>query len=92
MRVSATNRVGSSEFSAVNTDGALIETAPLAPQSVRRGALTTNVNIKVEWDEITLPSETGGSPITSYQIDYDNNSRENVWVELDGFTNTFLGT
>jgi hypothetical protein len=34
--------------------------------------------------------ETGGSPITSYQIDYDKNTNAAEWEELQGFSSNEL--
>lgn len=40
-RVSASNSIGTSDYSPINTVGALVETRPLAPASVQRGADTS---------------------------------------------------
>ena len=51
VRVASTNSIGTSPF--IQTQGVLIETVPIAPQSVRKGNQTTEQQIHVLWDAIT---------------------------------------
>lgn len=64
--VSAENSIGHSDFSSVNTVGALVETIPRAPAPVTRNELTSYLQIVVDWTLLQTEEETGGTAILSY--------------------------
>ena len=45
----ATNSIGSSAYSPLNTDGAMVETIPQAPASLTRNAATSFSQVSVDW-------------------------------------------
>lgn len=69
VRVAATNNIGTSTYAYIV--GVLVETVPLAPKAMYQGDATTEQQIQIEWDRITDASETGGSEILSYRIEWD---------------------
>ena len=70
-RVSATNQIGTSDFSDLNSITGLIQTVPgKPPTEPSRGPLTTTSQIHVQIGELSL-EESGGSPVLSYEITYD---------------------
>ena len=71
VQVSASNSIGESEYSVMNsaTDSAttaFVETIPQAPASVARGDNSSYAQIQINWVALTTPAETGGAPILSY--------------------------
>jgi hypothetical protein len=71
-KVTATNSFGTSEESEVNTSGALIETLPHAHANApTRGALTHETQIEIDFQAL-VGAETGGSPILSYVVLWDD--------------------
>jgi len=70
-KVTATNNYGDSAISDANTAGALIETVPHIPTiAPTRGSNTGETQVEVIITPLT-GLETGGSPITSYVILWD---------------------
>ena len=78
-----------SDFSALSSDydtSAEVMDVPHKPTvGPYRGELTTTGEIHVVIDELSA-EQTGGSPILSYQIDYDRGSGSVEWQELKGFS------
>ena len=69
--VSATNTLGDSQPSLPNSGGALIETVPQTPASApARGEETGEAQVQLLYTPLA-GSATGGSPITSYIIWWD---------------------
>ena len=69
-----------------------METTPQAPLPIERGELSSYERIQVNWVALETDAETGGSPILSYQLDWDNGLDQNVWADLVGYSSTFTGT
>ena len=69
----ARNAIGWSAWSSVNGVGALVQTQPFTAftPAPTRGARTDHTRVEVAWAAMTLPSETGGSPVTSYNLEWD---------------------
>lgn len=69
-KVRAANSVGWGSYSNDNGVGASVETEPIQATTPvpTRGARTDDTRVEVEWTEITVASETGGSAITSYNL------------------------
>lgn len=93
-RMLATNAVGSSSYS---DDGILtgqsyaeIQSVPHKPPSApSRGATTATTQIEVAVAALT-GVETGGSPILSYHIEFDDGTSGAVWTELQGYSSNSL--
>jgi len=87
-RVLATNAIGSSSYSTPNSLGADIRVAPHAPSvAPSRGDGTDVDRIEVVISQLTSTA-TGGSSITSYNIDYNENG--GPWIELQGLSSNSL--
>ena len=70
VRVQATNTNDWSDLSETNIDGARIQTRPEQMDAVVRGDDTHTTNIEVHWTALT-GHQTGGSPIDSYNLQWD---------------------
>ena len=92
------NNNGYSSFSASSTNNPLVEVAPLKPATAPVRVYTelqpTDANygttLTISWPELT-GTYTGGSPITSYEIDYDQTG-SGSWVTLGGSSPSSLVT
>jgi len=89
VKVRANNPIGWSSYSAENTSGAEVETVPSTMSSLARGSETSTVQIEVDWTALTLDSETGGSDITTYWLQYDKGTNEVTWYTLAGETTDY---
>ena len=91
MQVSATNGYGTSVLSDKNIVGARVQTVPHKPAtaSLSRGSLTTQAQLQVLIQPIEGES-TGGSPILSYVIQWDQGDPLNAFEPLVGFTSPSL--
>ncbi len=79
----ARNERGWSEASAANTDGARVEVEPFPVSAPTRGILTGPTQLDVKWLELT-GTNTGGSPILSYHLQYDNATNAVTWLDVVG--------
>jgi len=85
-KILAANVVGESQYSMENALGGDIRVAPLTPiLAPYRGPLTSVGQAHVQIAPLT-GALTGGSPITSYYIQFDDLSNGVDWLELQGFT------
>jgi hypothetical protein len=57
----------------MNVEGGRISVIPFPMQSPTRGELTTTSSLEVYWIALT-DSETGSSPILSYNLQWDRNT------------------
>lgn len=88
--VRATNLIGESPDSSHNTAGALIETVPSAPPvAPQRNAATTLSSLSVDYYALTGTSR-GGTPVLSYELQWDQGASVGVWQELVGFSSDSL--
>ena len=78
--VRAFNVYGPGEYSATNVVGAPIFTKPTFMNAPYEGASTTETDLEMVWDALTLPTLTGGSPITSYLVEWDQGT--GTWTSL----------
>lgn len=69
--VSAVNARGASTTSAYNTAGATVAVVPEEPTTLAKGAASSYNQIQLTWSALT-GTATGGSPITSYVLYWDN--------------------
>lgn len=74
-RVTATNAIGEGEVGALSTTTTILaQVVPLKPLTPpRRGSSTGEAQIEIEWDGV-LGLDTGGSAITSYNLQWDQGS------------------
>jgi hypothetical protein len=91
VRVFAANYYGDGAVSAANTAGGDVRVAPTAMGSPRRGGETSVTQIEVEWDALA-PPDTGGSPITSYQLLWDAGSGAAPSTPLVGLVSDYTST
>jgi len=85
-KIAAINEKGQGLFSKPNSVGALVQTLPQAPPNPpRRGHLTNEFRIHVEWDFLTTYEQRGGSTIDSYELQIDDGAG-GYFVEVCGFT------
>mmetsp|Transcript_9440 Transcript_9440/g.8971 ORF Transcript_9440/g.8971 Transcript_9440/m.8971 type:complete len:317 (+) Transcript_9440:887-1837(+) len=83
--IRAHNALGWGEYSALNIGGDRIESEPQgAPVISEVTSSTTHDTIVVSWTALTTTTDTGGSAITSYHIEYDDATNEVTWTTLDG--------
>lgn len=67
----ARNDDGWGGYSATNSAGATIMTVPAQMSAPVEGAATSMSQIQVSWTALTTTDDIGGTPITSYQLDWD---------------------
>jgi titin len=91
-RATATNLVGTGAAGPVSvTQTVLAQVAPLTPPTTpRRGSGTTQAQIVIDWDALVAPL-TGGSGITSYNLQWDQGTGT-FGVDLTGISTNYTGT
>ena len=57
-----------------------------------RGSSTSETQIEVLWNALTLPAELRGAPIVSYHLQWDQSSSGSTWYDLTGLTINYLST
>lgn len=82
--VIATNAYGSSSISSDSSSGATVKKAPSKPGSAPTLVSQTKDTINVSWSAFSSNSETGGSPILSYNLVYDEGTSGVSFVSLIG--------
>jgi len=85
-KVRASNAVGWGSYSDPNSVGALVQTEPVTATTPTptRGSRTDDTRVEVAWTAITLAAETGGSPITSYNLQWNTGDGSENFVDLVG--------
>ncbi len=56
------------------------------------GSSTDESNLHVIWTALTTTAETGGSAITSYDVQFDKGTNQGTWYEVVGLSSAFTGT
>ena len=86
--VQALNSIGWSDASQLNISGQSVETKPpVAPKALIVDLSKTNENqIALEMTAMIAVSETGGSPIVSYSLEWDDASSQLFFTSLIGET------
>eukprot|EP00347_Sterkiella_histriomuscorum_P011727 403371340 len=84
--IQAQNSRGWSEPSLPNILIPKVQKAPGQVQPLKRGALTSPSQIVVNWDELQTIDATGGSPITSYNLQWDAGSNGLNWFSISGLS------
>jgi hypothetical protein len=88
--IKAQNINGWSSFSFPNSTGALVEYVPAQMNTPTNGLTTNELQIQVNWAALTGVN-TGGSTITSYNLQYDSGSAGYVWTNVLGIIPQFTG-
>jgi hypothetical protein len=85
-RIRALNSVGWSPYSDANPDGALVQTEPrtASTPAPARGPRTDHTRVEVEWAPMASAAATGGSAITSYNLQWDRGDGTAAYVDLVG--------
>lgn len=76
-RVSGVNAVGTGSHSSIIE--VTPSTIPIAP-TITSSTICDNQQSSVTWAPLTLPTDTGGSPITSYNLQYSSTSSTGPWL------------
>lgn len=85
-KVSATNAVGTSGTSGQSTSFTQLETVPVTMGAVSSGSSTDDTQIEVSWSALSTDADTGGSAITSYQIQWDSGTAGVTYTTLQGLS------
>jgi len=85
-RVSAKNVIGWNEPSLPNTIGATVRTEPVQMGAPTRGSQTTETQIEIQWQPLTLVDDLRGAPIVSYHLQWDEGTTGREWHDLTGFS------
>jgi hypothetical protein len=89
-KVMAGNERGWSAASPANTDGAHVEVEPSALIAPTRGILTGPTQLDVKWLALDLYT-AGGSPVLSYNLQYDNATAAVTWTDVVGLAPDYIG-
>jgi hypothetical protein len=89
VRIAATNTIGTSPY--LTEIGVAVQTVPEAPSAVAQGSQTTEEQIEVKWSLVTDEYESGGTPILSYRLDWDNGTNLMIWTTLIGYESAYDG-
>jgi Fibronectin type III domain len=81
-KVRAHNKIGWSDFSDLNTAGILAQTPPTQMSAPTRNASTTIAQLVFDW---VVPSSDGYSPVTSYNVQWDQGTQGTQWANLTGY-------
>ena len=90
-KVLAANARGWSAPSAANTVGATIQVEPFACAAPTSGANTGPTQLDVHWSSLDLYN-AGGSPVLSYDLQYDNATAATTWFDVVGLSPASLLT
>ena len=86
----ASNVLWQGPDSSQNTAGALVETVPSAPPvAPQRNAATTLSSLSIDYYALTGTSR-GGTPVLSYELQWDQGASVGAWVELVGYSSDSL--
>lgn len=89
VKAQALNVIGWSADSSIDS-GAAVQTEPLKPSSApTRAASSSQTALVTEWAALT-GTDTGGSPIVSYALQYDDASGGSVWTDVIGSSSDSL--
>ena len=95
VRVTAVNEKGASATPSDTSAGdATAKTVPaqMASDTIVRGQETSEYQVHVQWSELATEVETGGSPITSYNLQWDQGTDGGSWTDLVGSSSNYALT
>lgn len=90
-QVRSYNYNGWSSYSDINSIGGQIQTEPAQVTQPERGDQTSYNQVHIIWTGL-VGDETGGSPITSYYLQWDSGTAGVTWLDLSGLTSPNLLT
>jgi hypothetical protein len=67
-------------------------TVPTTMGSLTEGGSTSSSQIEVTWSALTTTEDTGASPITSYQLEWDAGTNEVTWTAIVGVLSPHTAT
>ena len=92
-QIQAVNDYGQSEISLPSTVNARMQTTPSQVKGLNEiNSETSEIQIKFTWDPLLTLEETGGSPIISYDVQWDAGYNGIVWYHLAGYSFDFKQT
>jgi len=92
VRISATNIIGTSSTSTVNTSGARIRRAP-GTMGVVTKASGDETMMVISWTALTSATDTGNSAITAYNLYWDAGAGTSATISLyEGLTTSYTLT
>lgn len=82
-KLQARNAIAWGGWSTPNGGGARVQTEPVAASTPTpaRGARTDHTRVEIQWQAMTLADDTGGAPIRSYNLQWNQGS-----LQVDGIT------
>ena len=83
VQIQASNINGWGDLSEVNVVGALIQTRPKQMAPPTRGSSTNTGSLQVFWTAL-VGDQTGGAPIDSYNLQWDQGTNAQSWYDLTG--------
>mmetsp|Transcript_29136 Transcript_29136/g.28194 ORF Transcript_29136/g.28194 Transcript_29136/m.28194 type:complete len:200 (-) Transcript_29136:2382-2981(-) len=89
--VSAYNSIGWNLASDPNSSGPTVQTVPVQMAQASRGSATSTTQIEVDWAALTSSSDTGGSAIVSYNLQWNTGSGA-TFYDLVGYTTDYTST
>jgi hypothetical protein len=92
VRVSAYNVNGWSPTSTPSSGATTVRTTPTRMNAPVRDAASSDSQIIVTWTALTAAADTGGAPISSYRLFWDDGSGGTAWYPLLGHTSATLET
>jgi hypothetical protein len=90
-QVRAHNAYGYGGLSPANSAGPTVQTAPGQVVGLVEGPATTESQVELVWAALTTPEETGGSPVLSYNAQWDLGSG-GLYENLVGYVSDFAAT
>lgn len=69
-----------------------VQVEPGVAFPVRRGSQTSTTRIELLWDPLTTRTETGDSPIRSYNLQWDESGANRTFVDLVGLDTPYTLT
>ena len=84
VRVAAINFYGQGPYSEVNLGSTTVQvkTEPAQMAAVDRESTTTTTQIAVSWTTLINAEDTGGSSITSYELEWDSGTVGTTWTTI----------
>lgn len=88
-KIRSRNINGWSGYTGESLSSAMIMTEPVTMGPVRRGSITDQYHVHIEWDAL-FDDDIKGSTITSYYVQWDKGTGATTWYDLVGLTTANL--
>lgn len=82
-KVAAINANGTGGFSTLNSSGVTVQTLPQTAITLAEGSNTSTTSLEVTWTDLTADSDTGGSAVTAYNIEWNQGDGSSNFVSLN---------